>query len=68
VCAAKNGHFDCLKYAHENGCKWDEWTCKYAAGNGHFDCLKYAHENGCSLDGHICLAYLPKIIVPDKIV
>ena len=22
--AAENGHLECLKYAHENGCPWDE--------------------------------------------
>ena len=47
VVAALNGHLDCLKYAHENGCEWDEDTCSEAALNGHLDCLKYAHENGC---------------------
>ena len=37
----------CLKYAHENGCPWNEDTCKVAAISGNLDCLKYAHENGC---------------------
>ena len=23
--AAKNGHLNCLKYAHENGCPWNQW-------------------------------------------
>ena len=66
--AAYSGHLDCLKYAHENGCPWDEWTCIYAAMNGHLDCLKYAHENGCpwtkdachdtASNGHLdCLKY-----------
>lgn len=27
--AAQNGHLDCLTYAHENGCEWDEDTCNY---------------------------------------
>ncbi len=45
--AAENGHFDCLRYAHENGCPWDETTCRYAAENGHLDCLRYAYNNGC---------------------
>ena len=40
-----------LKYAHENGCPWDELTCEWAASNGHLDVLKYAHENGCPWDG-----------------
>ena len=25
--AAKNGYLNCLKYAHENGCTWSEYTC-----------------------------------------
>jgi hypothetical protein len=32
--AAEKGHLDCLKYAHENGCDWDEQTCANAAKNG----------------------------------
>ena len=48
--AAKYGHLECLKYAHENGCPWDEVTCSEAAENGHLECLKYAHENGCPWD------------------
>ena len=48
--AAENGHLDCLKYAHENGCPWDRRTTYYSAENGHLDCLKYAHENRCPWD------------------
>lgn len=44
---AKNGHLECLKYAHENGCPWSYETTKYAAENGHLDCLIYALENKC---------------------
>ena len=43
----KNGHLDCLKYAHENGCSWDIETCANATYGCCLDCLKYAHENGC---------------------
>ena len=43
--AAQNGHLECLKYAHENGCPWDEEeTCRYAAFNGHLECLKSAQR------------------------
>jgi len=45
--AALNGHLECLKYLHERGCPWDEYTCSAAASNGHLECLKYLHENGC---------------------
>jgi len=36
-----------LRYAHEHGVPWDEYTCADAARNGHLECLKYAHEHGC---------------------
>jgi hypothetical protein len=39
------GHLECLKYAHENGCEWDRYTCSNAAFNGHLECLKYAHTD-----------------------
>jgi hypothetical protein len=68
--AAQNGHFDCLKYAHENGCEWNNNTCEAIVANHllHDDsqqCLKYLHKNGCewdaqackhaALNGHLCL-------------
>ena len=43
-----------LKYAHENGCLWDEDTCKEAASNNNLDILKYARENGCPWDKWTC--------------
>src|SRR3990167_3573208 len=43
-----------LKYAHENGCPWNEETCSYASENGHLECLKYAHENECPWDSRTC--------------
>ena len=45
-----------LKYAHENGCPWDRYTCESAAEKGHLDVLKYAHENGCPWDERTCTA------------
>jgi hypothetical protein len=36
-----------LKYAHENGCPWDETICIAAARYNRLKCLEYAHENGC---------------------
>jgi hypothetical protein len=42
-----NGHLDCLKYAHKNGCPWDDKKiCRSTITNGNLECLKYAHENG----------------------
>jgi len=48
--AAKGGHLEVLKWARENGCPWDEWTCAYAAEGGHLEVLKWARENGCPWD------------------
>ena len=67
--AARAGHLDCLKYAHENGCPWDAGACEDAARRGKLDCLRYLHENGCPWNrwayravtegGHAgCLEYL----------
>jgi hypothetical protein len=53
--ASGKGHLDCLKYAHEHGCPWDNATCIIAADNGQLECLQYAHENGCPWDENICI-------------
>jgi hypothetical protein len=52
----ENGRLECLKYAHENGCWWDMWTCRIAAKRGQLDCLKYLHENGCEWNEGTCNA------------
>jgi uncharacterized protein YabN with tetrapyrrole methylase and pyrophosphatase domain len=41
---------ECLRYARENGCPWDETTSWCAVKNGHLECFRYAHENGCPND------------------
>ena len=56
--AASRGHIECLKYAHENGCPWNEDTSFWAAFNregsgynGQFEeCLVYLYDNGCPGD------------------
>jgi hypothetical protein len=45
---------NCLRYAHEAGAPWDEWTCAYASMNGRLDCLRYAHEAGAPWDRWTC--------------
>ena len=66
---AENGLLKFIKYAHENGCSWDEETCLMASENGHLECLKYMYENNCPWDkwtyiyaaknGHLeCLKYV----------
>ena len=46
-------YLEVLKYAHENGCPWDEGTCSNAALT-HFALLQYAHENGCPWNRQTC--------------
>ena len=46
--AAWNGHLDCLKYAHKNGCPLYKSLITLLIPYGHLDCIKYARENGCS--------------------
>ena len=54
--AARMGHVGRLKYAHENGCAWDERACFEAAWGGHLECLQYLHENGCPWAENACTA------------
>ncbi len=51
---AKHGAIKILKYAHENGCRWDGSVCSIAAEYGHLECLRYAHENGCPWNTNTC--------------
>ena len=53
--AAKNGHLEVLKWAHDNGCSWDETTCHAAAENGHLEVLIWARENGCDWNKDTCI-------------
>ena len=62
--AASNGHLECLKYAHEHGCPWDENTCYNAAKNGHLECLKYACAHGCPGSAPYVKA-LKEVVLPD---
>ena len=38
--ASKGGHLECLRYARENGCPWDEKTCEEAAKAGDLQEIK----------------------------
>lgn len=40
-----------FKYATENGCPMNKWTCARAARGGHLGCLRFAREHGCEWDG-----------------
>jgi hypothetical protein len=52
---AENGYLELLKWARENGCDWDWWTCAYAAKGGHLDVLKWVRQNGCDWDEWTCI-------------
>ena len=47
---AKFGKSDCLKYALDNGYKWDTYSYRTATKTDNLDCLKYAHTHGYKLD------------------
>ena len=44
----------CLQWALQNGCPWDENTCKEAASGGHMGVLQWAHGNGCPWNEWTC--------------
>src|ERR1700694_1169105 len=52
-----------FRYAHQNGCQWDESTCARAALHGRLDFLKYAYgdestcANAAQNDQLDCLLY-----------
>jgi len=51
--AALRGRLDCLQYAHEHGCPWNEGVFIAAVSHGHLDCLQYAHEQGCPWGAYV---------------
>lgn len=52
--AAKEGHLEMLKWAREEGCPWDQNTCRCAAERGHLEVLRWAKEQGCPWDKSTC--------------
>ena len=47
--AAKNGHIDCLRIAHDLCFPWHNETTFVAAEFGNFECLKWAFEHGAPM-------------------
>jgi hypothetical protein len=49
--AAEGGHLLVRKWAHkwahQNGCPWNETICSAAARGGQLSVLQWAHEDGC---------------------
>jgi hypothetical protein len=38
--AAREGHFEALRWTHANGCPWDKHTFAMAADGGHLEVLQ----------------------------
>jgi hypothetical protein len=45
--AARYGHLECLRYAHENGAPWHKETTYYVTQYGYLECLRYVYFRGC---------------------
>ncbi|CAB9512646.1 ankyrin containing protein (ISS) [Seminavis robusta] len=58
TCAAKNGHFEPLRWAHENGCPFDALsvTCTDVVHHGNLDLFKWWRNHGCSWNESTCSA------------
>lgn len=52
--SAKNGHLNCLTYAHSVGCHLHNKTSLIAAQNGHLQILQYLHANQCPFHFKCC--------------
>jgi hypothetical protein len=61
--AAQVGALDCLAYAHEHGCPWDEELYFAALHKHRLACIKYAHEHGCPWSS----AVFEKVVIDGKL-
>ncbi len=52
--AAEHGHLHVVRWAHENGARWDADCAFRAARAGHLEILKYMHARGCAMDARVC--------------
>ena len=52
--AAKYGRLECLKYAHENGCLWNEGKHAYIDENSYLECFICPYKNYCTWDKLTC--------------
>ena len=52
--AAGKGNLEILKWAHENGCPWDDSTPNNAAITGKLESLEWLHENECPFNEDAC--------------
>jgi hypothetical protein len=54
-CAGR-GHLALLQWAREQGCSWNEGSCRQAARGGHVAMLRWLREQGCPWDEETCSA------------
>lgn len=47
------GSLECLKFLHQAGYPWNEYTCKLAIYNNQLECLMYMIQNGCPYNVHV---------------
>ena len=52
--AAYLGQLEVLKWAREQGCPWDSWTCYHAAAGGHLEVEQWARGRDCPRDQSTC--------------
>ena len=43
-----------IRWAKENGCPWDSYTCSQAAEGGHLEVLRWIRTNDCPWDSYTC--------------
>lgn len=48
--ATKHGQYECLRYLHENGCKFNKYTALIAMIRSDYNCLSYIVQNGGALN------------------
>jgi hypothetical protein len=56
VCVKAVAYLDCIKYLHENNCKWDEKVFAAAAEFAPMNVMVYLHHNKCPWDNSACTA------------
>jgi hypothetical protein len=57
---------DVLRWAREQDCPWDGWTCAQAIACEHYELLTWAVENGCPWDGRTYAAMLATAVAAEE--
>lgn len=62
----KNGHLDIIKWAVQNKCSCDKWTCVWAAQHEQFEVVRWWRQNGCVWDNSNMIEYKYKQSHPTR--